>query len=83
MIHGTIFGICPVADLTDLGRMSSAWRYRAARRSRDQAAHYGKLFIVDLVVVEVGDRAAAWLGATRRVSRSANSAMTMNRTAEQ
>jgi hypothetical protein len=56
---------------------------RGTALARDQAAHYGKLFSVDLVVVEVGDRAAAWLGATRRVSRSANSAMTMNRTAEQ
>jgi hypothetical protein len=43
---------------------------RGTALARDQAAHYGKLFIVDLVVVEVGDRAAAWLGAQRAAFRA-------------
>jgi hypothetical protein len=39
---------------------------RGAALARDQAAHYGKpLFIADLGAPEVGDRAAAWLGAQR------------------
>jgi hypothetical protein len=46
-----------MADLADLGRMPAAWRYRAARRA-------------DLVVAEVGDRAAAWLSAQRATFRA-------------
>jgi Circularly permutated YpsA SLOG family len=39
---------------------------RGTALARDQAAHYGKpLFISDLGAAEVGDRAAAWLGAQR------------------
>jgi hypothetical protein len=39
---------------------------RGTALARDQAAHYGKpLFIADLGAAEVGDRAAAWLGAQR------------------
>jgi len=44
---------------------------RGTALARDQAAHYGKpLFIADLVVAEVGDRAAAWLGAQRATFRA-------------
>jgi hypothetical protein len=43
---------------------------RRTALARDQAAHYGKpLLIADLVVAEVGDRAAAWLA--RNAPRSA------------
>jgi hypothetical protein len=39
---------------------------RGTALARDQAAHYGKpLFISDLGAAEVGDCAAAWLGAQR------------------
>jgi hypothetical protein len=39
---------------------------RGTALARDQAAHYGKpLFIAELGAAEVGDRAAAWLGAQR------------------
>jgi hypothetical protein len=39
---------------------------RGTALARDQAAHCGKqLFIADLGAAEVGDRAAAWLGAQR------------------
>jgi hypothetical protein len=43
---------------------------RGTALARDQAAHYGKsLFIADLVVAAVGDRAAAWLAAQRAMFR--------------
>ena len=60
-----------MADLADLGRMPAAWRYRAARRSRAIRRRItASVFIVDLVVAEVGDRAAAWLGAQRATFRA-------------
>ena len=46
-----------MADLANLGRMPAAWRYRAARRSRAIRRR------ITASVVEVGDRATAWLSA--------------------
>ena len=42
---------------------------RRTALARDQVAHYGKPLFIDLVVPEVGDRAAAWLA--RNAPRSA------------
>ena len=73
-----------MADLADLADAFGLAVSRGRRR-RDQAAHYGKpLFIADLVVAEVGDRAAAWLSAQRATFRArAISTTNMNGTAEQ
>jgi hypothetical protein len=71
VIHGTILAFAQWPTWPTLGGCLRLGVSRGTALARDQAAHYGKpLFIADLVVAEVGDRAAAWLGAQRATFRA-------------
>jgi hypothetical protein len=71
VIHGTILAFAQWPTWPTLAGCRRLGGIARTALARDQAAHYGKpLFIADLVVAAVGDRAAAWLGAQRATFRA-------------